>query len=212
MGPATAAAATGRCSTLQGDFDIFISDIQGHGDTDHGGKFVGWNRSAELALEAWNAHRHRFGPVEQFAVGHSFGGVVTGLMLALAPTWFHRAVLLDPVLFPPAMMKAIEVANALGLYRHNILARRTRQRRAAWPDRAAAYAFLHGRGGFRGWRCIAGLCGLRPDRQCLCRRAQVFTRGKRISSAPIPGGCGGRLPRCGLRQRWSMAMRHSRSR
>ena len=45
---------------LQTDFDIFISDMQGHGDTDHGGRFHGWNCTAELALEAWRAQSDRF--------------------------------------------------------------------------------------------------------------------------------------------------------
>ena len=39
-------------------FDLFLSDAQGHGDSDHGGVFIGWNQSADLALDAFFAHRH----------------------------------------------------------------------------------------------------------------------------------------------------------
>lgn len=136
---------------LQADFDIVISDIQGHGDTDHGGRFHGWNRTADLALEAWNTLSGRFGPVSRFAVGHSFGGVITALMLAQAPTQFRRAVLLDPVLFTPLMIGAMALSDVVGLYRRNTLAEKARKRRRHWPDRAAAYANLHERGMFKGW-------------------------------------------------------------
>ena len=136
---------------LQTDFDIVISDMQGHGDTDHGGRFHGWNRTAELALEAWRAQSDCFGTVAQFAVGHSFGGVITALMLAQAPAQFRRAVLLDPVLFTPLMIGAMALSDGVGLYQRNTLARKARERRRHWPDRAAAYANLHERGMFKGW-------------------------------------------------------------
>lgn len=136
---------------LQADFDIVISDMQGHGDTDHGGRFHGWNRTAELALEAWRAQSAKFGSVPQFAVGHSFGGVITALQLAQAPTQFLRAMLLDPVLFPPMMIGAMALSDVIGLYKRNTFAKKARERRRQWPDRAAAYAYLHERGMFSGW-------------------------------------------------------------
>lgn len=133
------------------DFDLFLSDVQGHGDSDHGGRFHGWNRSAELCLEVWEAHRGRFGDVPAHAVGHSFGGVLTALMLARAPERFRRAVLLDPVLFPPALIGLMALSDVVGLYSRNALASRARKRRHRWPDRKTAYARLHGRGMFKGW-------------------------------------------------------------
>ena len=80
-------------------FDLWLCDAQGHGDSEHGGRFHGWNRSAELAVEAFAAGRGIFGEVPRFALGHSFGGVLTCLILARHPELFQRAVLLDPVLF-----------------------------------------------------------------------------------------------------------------
>lgn len=104
---------------LGAHFDLFLSDIQGHGDSDHGGRFVGWSRSAEYALEAWHAHQHQFGEVRVFAVGHSFGSVLVALMLARAPDAFDRAVMLDPVLFPPAMIGLMALSDVIGLYSRN---------------------------------------------------------------------------------------------
>ncbi|WP_462380407.1 alpha/beta fold hydrolase [Pseudomonas sp. Marseille-QA0892] len=138
-------------SILAEHFDLWLSDAQGHGGSDPGDRFVGWNRSAALAVEAFEAGRARFGDVTQVAVGHSFGGVLTGLILAEHPSLFDRAVLLDPVLFSPTMLGIMAFSDVLGLYRRNKLATRTRRRRRQWPTRASAIDSLRGRGMFVGW-------------------------------------------------------------
>ncbi len=46
---------------LAEDFDLWLCDIQGHGESDHGGRFHGWNRNAEMAVEAFEAGRGRTG-------------------------------------------------------------------------------------------------------------------------------------------------------
>ncbi len=137
---------------LEDRFDLFLSDAQGHGDSDHGGRFIGWNRSAEYALDAWRAHQPRFGKVPVFAIGHSFGSVLTSLMLAHAPTAFNRAVMLDPVLFPPAMVGLMALSDVIGLYSRNQLASRARKRRHHWRNREEATDNLRNRGMFRGWQ------------------------------------------------------------
>lgn len=137
---------------LLGEFDLWLCDVQGHGDSDHGGRFHGWNRSAELAVEAFEAEgRGRFGEVPRFAVGHSFGGVLSSLILAKRPELFQRAVLLDPVLFSPAMIGVMSFAEVLGVHRKTSMAKRAAARRNRWPDRLAAYSALHGRGIYKGW-------------------------------------------------------------
>ena len=136
---------------LSEHFDLFLSDVQGHGDSDHGSRFRGWNHAAEMAAEAWLAHAPRFGAVPVHASGHSFGSVLTCLMLAHHPQTFSRAVLLDPVLFTPAMIGMMALSDLVGLASRNKLAAKARTRRHHWPDRAAAHAGLHGRGVFRGW-------------------------------------------------------------
>lgn len=133
-------------------FDLWLCDAQGHGDSDHGGTFVGWNRSAELAVEAFEAGRGIFGEVPRYAVGHSFGGVLTSLILADHPQLFRRAVLLDPVLFTPNMLRLKQLLGALGLYdRLNEKAKRARARRNHWADADEARNRLRGRGIFRNW-------------------------------------------------------------
>lgn len=136
-------------------FDLWLCDVQGHGDSDHGGAFRGWNRTAALALEAFEAGRGEYGEVRRYAVGHSFGGVLTGLILASAPRLFERAVLLDPVLFSRRMIGMMGAAALVGLHRRHTLARKAASRRSHWPDREAALASLQGRGIFKGWKDAA---------------------------------------------------------
>jgi len=137
--------------SLSEHFDLWLCDVQGHGDSDHGGAFRGWNRTAALAVEAFEAGRGEYGEVPRYAVGHSFGGVLTGLMLASQPGLFARAVLLDPVLFSRRMIGVMGAAALVGLHRRHALARKAASRRSHWPDRDAARASLHGRGIFKGW-------------------------------------------------------------
>jgi len=136
---------------LSSDFDLWLSDAQGHGDSDHGGHFVGWNRSAELAVEAFNAHQALFGDVPKYALGHSFGGVLTCLAVAGHPGLFERAVVLDPVILQPHMLWALQLSQWTGMAGHSELARKARGRRQHWPERDSARDSLRGRGVYKGW-------------------------------------------------------------
>lgn len=136
---------------LSAHFDLWLSDVQGHGDSDEGARFLGWNRNAELALEALQAQGHAFRQVPHLALGHSFGGVLTALMMAEHPRHFSRSVLLDPVLMPPAMLFGLTLAEMTGTAKLAPLARQARQRRHHWASREAAFQALHGRGVYKGW-------------------------------------------------------------
>lgn len=131
--------------------DLFLSDAQGHGLSDHGGTFVGWNQSAVFACEALKAHLPEYKAVPVYAVGHSFGGVLTALLHSEPQSPFAAALLLDPVLFTPGMLRSMRALEWLGLYRHNPLARRAVKRRQHFPDKQAAWNYFHQRGMFKGW-------------------------------------------------------------
>lgn len=136
---------------LQPHFDLFLSDAQGHGDSDHGGPFVGWNLSAALAKDAWLAHRHLYPAVKIYGIGHSFGGVLTALIHTSGDSPFHQAVLLDPVLFTPTMLTVMKSLNGVRLYHKNPLAKAALRRRQHWPDKDSARQYLHNRGMFANW-------------------------------------------------------------
>jgi pimeloyl-ACP methyl ester carboxylesterase len=136
---------------LAPDFDLWLSDIQGHGDSDLGPRYLGWNRNAELAMEAFKAQAGAFKGVPHLAMGHSLGGVLSALLLAGHPRAFHKAVLLDPVLMSPAMLMGLSLADLTGTASLTPLARQAIKRRHHWDSRDAAYAALHERGTYKGW-------------------------------------------------------------
>lgn len=133
-------------------FDFFLSDAQGHGDSDHGGAFIGWNQSAELAAQAFRSHLPLFGEVPLYACGHSFGGVLTALINASDAKLFQQVILLDPVLFPPLLLNSMRALNMLGLYKRNPMAKKALRRKDYWPSRLDAENYLTNRGMFKGWQ------------------------------------------------------------
>lgn len=136
---------------LAADFDLWLCDAPGHGDSEPPARFPGWNACAHAALEAFQAGRAAYGHVPCFAAGHSFGGVQTALLLAQPGQPFARAVLLDPVLFPPRMVLVATLVGRAGTALLNPLARATQRRRREWPSRQHAKDALRGRGTYKGW-------------------------------------------------------------
>lgn len=136
---------------LATDYDLFLSDAQGHGDSDHGGAFVGWNKSAELAALAWQAHQALYAGVPVYGVGHSFGGILTALIHTAGSSPFNAAILLDPVLFTPAMLTVMGTLQGVRLYHKNPMAKAALRRRQHWPDKDSAMNDLNNRGMFNNW-------------------------------------------------------------
>ena len=136
---------------LAGDYDLFLSDVQGHGASEANGDFLGWNRTSELCEETWRAFAPLWRGQRHYAMGHSFGGIMSLLMMERDPALFDRAVLLDPIIFSRRMLWVMRIGTWLGLWQNNGFSKKTRQRRQAWPDRETALQSLEGRGMFRGW-------------------------------------------------------------
>ena len=138
-------------------FDVFLHDAQGHGDSDFGGRFVGWKRSAELAKSVWQQHRGQFRNVPHIGMGHSFGGVLTSVVSAHDNDFFVRLVLLDLIIMPPRMTRIMEPLKRLGLYKFNPFAKKAKRRRSQWASAQEALTRLTGRGMFKGWSNAAML-------------------------------------------------------
>ena len=136
---------------LAGEYDLFLSDVQGHGASEANGDFLGWNRTSELCEETWRAFAPLWQGQRHYAMGHSFGGIMSLLMMERDPALFDRAVLLDPIIFSRRMLWVMRLGTWLGLWQNNGFSKKTRQRRRSWPDRATALESLEGRGMFRGW-------------------------------------------------------------
>ena len=173
---------------LAQDFDLFLSDAQGHGDSDHGGPFVGWNKSAELAAAAWQAHKHLYTDVSVYGIGHSFGGVLTALIHTTTPSPFSAAILLDPVLFTPTMLTLMNTLNGVRLYHKNPLAKAALRRRQHWPDRDSAIHYLTNRGMFANWQADALAAyidhALKPTEHGLSLKCQPEREAEIFASYP----------------------------
>lgn len=173
---------------LSRDYDLFLSDIQGHGHSDHGGAFRGWNRTATLCLEAWQQFAPRWSGVPVVGMGHSFGGVMTALMAAQREDVFDQTVLLDPVLFPPSMLRSMGLLQLIGLSRRTPMARQAERRRDRWPDRESAFNGLRGRGIFKGWqdRCLRHYAthGLIDDGDGVTLRCRPTREAEIFASSP----------------------------
>lgn len=133
------------------EVDWLWVDVPGHGDSDSGEHFLGWNENAELAYQALNAQLTHYAGRPHYLVGHSFGGIMSLLIAARHPDFVPAALILDPVLFSPAMLASMRLLSPVGLWQRNAMAQRARKRRTHWPDRRAAWSYFHGRGMFGSW-------------------------------------------------------------
>lgn len=138
-------------------FDLFINCVQGQGDSDTSEPFWGWNHHALHTAEVWNNFQHLWQDVPKIAMGHSFGGVVSSLMLADKALCmkenivFQKLILLDPVFFTPPMLGVMSLSEFFGFGSISSLAKITLKRTRTWPDREAAFASLCGKGLFKTW-------------------------------------------------------------
>lgn len=136
---------------LQNEYDLVALDAQGHGDSE-AGDFRGWNQAAHHGIEHLEELRQQRPDVMVLGLGHSFGGVLTALMIAERPDLLDAAILLDPVLFSPTLLLTLRAFELSQLTRRaHPLARMTLRRRRQWRDRDEALNSLQGRGIFRGW-------------------------------------------------------------
>ena len=169
-------------------FDLWLCDAQGHGDSDAGERFLGWNANAAMVARAFRAH-HPNPRVPVFAVGHSFGGVTTALMAAADPSLFQRLVLLDPVIYTPLVAASVALLERTGLQGLLPLVRATRRRRTRWPSRDDAFARVRGRGVFADWQDDALRAyvehGLREDGEGVTLKCPTSIEATIFSSGPV---------------------------
>ncbi len=136
---------------LQDEVDIFISDAQGHGDSDEGGEYAGWDRSARYFAEVWSHFSHLWNDVPRIACGHSYGAVMSTLIMSKQPELFDAGLLLDPTYAPPKLARTFSVLGSLGLMQRTSLARQARVRSVSWSDADSLWEYFHQRGVFKGW-------------------------------------------------------------
>ena len=115
---------------LSGQAHLIAMDARGHGDssTPVGRESYNWQTLAADLRRVAEHVLHRLAlPAVDLAVGHSFGGSVTLGAAASSGQLFKRALLIDPVVIPPAVAGAVRRANPM--------ASRARKRRRVFASR-----------------------------------------------------------------------------
>ena len=137
---------------LAKDFDLLITDLPGHGDSDTGSHFAGWNGTSQYAMTVLNHFSQQLSPITPvFGLGHSYGGVLTALMAGRDPKRFRKTLLLDPVLFSNGMISVMKVADIFGLLGNSKMSKKAKERTQHWASREEAFDSFKDRGGFKGW-------------------------------------------------------------
>lgn len=130
---------------LSNDYGLFIQDMQGHGESDSGTEFTGWQSAIKNATSVMNdfgLHRD-YGPF--IGMGHSYGASLSMIMAASDPDRFSGLVLLDPMIFPLSLFELF--ANP-----ENPMVSRVLNKKKEWPNREEALNYLKGKQAFKNWR------------------------------------------------------------
>ncbi len=116
---------------LSATFRCLGIDMAGHGHSDPPAALEALTM-ADLAADVVAVLDH-LGIAHTLVVGHSLGGIVAVLVDRLRPGLVTRALLCEPVIFPPPDVLALELTSS----RPVPIADLTRARRVVWPDRDA---------------------------------------------------------------------------
>lgn len=138
-------------TALSRTHDLFLYDIQGHGDSDCGTGFLGWEENARLMDTIWQDFKQDYADVDSIGIGHSMGAILTLLRASQFPDTFSRIFLLDPVLLSPAMIWGARLDELLKTKRKMPLAEQAKRRFNGWPDTATAFQFFHRQPFFKTW-------------------------------------------------------------
>jgi pimeloyl-ACP methyl ester carboxylesterase len=106
-----------------------------------------WHTMADDLLNGLRAHN----ATGVIGVGHSMGGVATMLAAVREPERFRGVVLLDPTVFPRAVLWTLAVLRVMGLQGRFPLVKKALRRRAQFESTEAAFAYWRGKRLFSDW-------------------------------------------------------------
>lgn len=136
---------------------IFCTDLPGHGRSSPAPE--NWPDWLAMAAAVEQAMQRQLPPslhddataCRRIGVGHSLGAVVTLLQAYQNPDRFEKILLLDPILFSPAMILGQQAIKTLGLWPRAPLVKQALGRRNRWQSPAAMQQQLAGKGLYRRW-------------------------------------------------------------
>jgi len=132
-------------------YDLLLLDIPGHGRSPEY-DFVGWNQTAEHLYQGITLSQSFIAGRDLYAVAHSLGGMLSMLAQARHPGLFKSMVMLDPIMFPPAMLTFMRITEKFGLTSvFHPFVKPTLRRRNSWQSKQQAFEYFHERKIFKRW-------------------------------------------------------------
>ncbi len=130
-------------------FKALFSDLPGHG-----------NSPQPTALPPnWSAIATQIGTALEkritrplVGIGHSFGGTITLYMAVQFPHLFRQIILLDPIMFPPLVVRYLCIMRHLGLWKRSKLVQTTISRVNAWENEEQALAYFNSKRLYQNWQ------------------------------------------------------------
>lgn len=124
---------------------LFLQDLQGHGDSDTGDSYPGWEASIDRIVAVMDAKGLDNAAAPVVGMGHSYGASLHMLMAAAEPERFSALVLLDPMLMPQNMFELFTKLE------NNPMIDRVRKKSTRWDDRETAREYLRSKHAFKRW-------------------------------------------------------------
>ena len=130
---------------LASDYGLFIQDMQGHGKSDGGSEFTGWQSAVDNATSVMNAFDLHADNGPFIGMGHSYGASLSLIMAAEDPKRFSGLVLLDPMIFPLSLFELFASPD-------NPMVSRVLKKSVKWSSAEEAMAYLKSKQAFKTWR------------------------------------------------------------
>ncbi len=132
-------------SPLNESYGLFLQDLQGHGESDLGDHYPGWQKSIDriaLVMDEYDLHT-RLNPI--VGMGHSYGASLQMILAAQQPERFSAMILLDPMILPQPMFEMFENIDT------NPMVDRIKKKTARWNSREEAQSYLCSKTAFKNW-------------------------------------------------------------
>jgi pimeloyl-ACP methyl ester carboxylesterase len=85
-------------------------------------------------------------------MGHSYGAVMSTLMISRQSKLFDIGILMDPVYAAPVMARTMTTLSTFGLSKNLPLVKQAKIRTQSWDSYQATWDYLYQRGTFKGWK------------------------------------------------------------
>lgn len=125
-------------------YGLFMQDMQGHGESDAGEAFLGWESAIQQAFSVMDNFDLKNQGSGLIGTGHSYGASLSVIMAVQRPELFDGLILLDPMIMNPEMLVQVPMDQ-------NPMAQRTLKRKTRWESLEQVHRFFRSKPAFERW-------------------------------------------------------------